>query len=309
MSEQSKLCTEENELPLSVHTVVSHDDLLIEILRRIPSISLHIFKYVSKHWQSLIKSPVLFPHWRKNQKIDPSSGFFLKSSSGYDFVSLDSRINRFSLHSMLREAGSDFFIMQSCNGLLLCCIKPNKYYVYNPTTNLFKMLPECEDLPFEWLSSYSGMRLAFDPTKSPHYKNDAIHGIEVVCSVFHRKFSTIEEYQKADVMLAPLLHDKEVGDNRKLLESRGCLYFVGTVTQHLPIYEIRNGDSEWSLKYVIDLDDVMKLLHENQMRLSKLYNIVLKSLCEVGDLKSISPPDMDPTKLDMFHFIASSTSV
>ncbi|GJR48813.1 hypothetical protein Tco_1316916 [Tanacetum coccineum] len=32
-------------------------------------------------------------------------------------------------------------ILQSCNCLLLCCIRPDKLYVCNPTIKLFKMLP------------------------------------------------------------------------------------------------------------------------------------------------------------------------
>ncbi|GJR65627.1 cytosolic glyceraldehyde-3-phosphate dehydrogenase [Tanacetum coccineum] len=42
---------------LCVHTVLSNEDLLIEILLRFPAISLHLFKSVSKHWLSLITSP------------------------------------------------------------------------------------------------------------------------------------------------------------------------------------------------------------------------------------------------------------
>ncbi|GKE91409.1 hypothetical protein Tco_1572504 [Tanacetum coccineum] len=65
-------------------------------------------------------------------------------------------------------------ILQSCNGLLLCtgsewlCF----YYVYNPSTNLFKRLPQAnyylrDDLGFFRCGVF---RLAFDLRKSIHYK-------------------------------------------------------------------------------------------------------------------------------------------
>ncbi|GJR79631.1 F-box protein-like protein [Tanacetum coccineum] len=118
----------DNELPSSVHTVVSHDDLLIEILLRLPILSLILFKSVSKHWLSLIRN--INPTLRRttNPNLDPPTGLFiqrLESPSLYDFVSLDSRILSriypmpfkfiFPLNSQIR-----FNILESCNGLLLC---------------------------------------------------------------------------------------------------------------------------------------------------------------------------------------------
>ncbi|GJY47215.1 hypothetical protein Tco_0436278 [Tanacetum coccineum] len=65
-------------------------------------------------------------------------------------------------------------ILQSCNGLLLCSGSawPIFYYVYNPSTNLFKILSQpnyylCGDSCF---FSSGVFRLTFDPRKSSHYK-------------------------------------------------------------------------------------------------------------------------------------------
>ncbi|KAF7147811.1 hypothetical protein RHSIM_Rhsim03G0161800 [Rhododendron simsii] len=73
-------------------------------------------------------------------------------------------------------------IINSCHGLLLCrfCYTRQKnhnpdyavqeqnrdpnYVVLNPTTKQFKILPKCH------LSGLKGLTLAFDPSKSPHYK-------------------------------------------------------------------------------------------------------------------------------------------
>ncbi|GKC35387.1 hypothetical protein Tco_1047771 [Tanacetum coccineum] len=64
-------------------------------------------------------------------------------------------------------------ILQSCNGLLLCggSGMPVFDYVYNPSTNKYKKLPyphcSLDNSPYY---SSAGLRIAFDPTKSPHYK-------------------------------------------------------------------------------------------------------------------------------------------
>ncbi|XVF11277.1 hypothetical protein REPUB_Repub08aG0013000 [Reevesia pubescens] len=63
-------------------------------------------------------------------------------------------------------------ILQSCNGLLLCSSFRDRgfkhdYYVYNPTTKQFVTLPPPTN---QNTLIVSGVSLAFDPTKSPHYK-------------------------------------------------------------------------------------------------------------------------------------------
>ncbi|GJS50944.1 hypothetical protein Tco_0624306 [Tanacetum coccineum] len=61
----------------------------------------------------------------------------------------------------------------SCNGLLLCdgSGMPVFDYVYNTSTNQYKKLsyPDCSLDNSPYYSS-AGLRVAFDPTKSPHYK-------------------------------------------------------------------------------------------------------------------------------------------
>ncbi|GKB55210.1 hypothetical protein Tco_0905963 [Tanacetum coccineum] len=64
-------------------------------------------------------------------------------------------------------------ILQSYNGLLLCVGlgMPVFDYVYNPSTNQYRKIsyPDCllDSSPYY---SSAGLRIAFDPTKSPHYK-------------------------------------------------------------------------------------------------------------------------------------------
>jgi hypothetical protein len=161
-----------NKLPSSVQDVMSNDDILIEILLRLPVTSLFVTKLVSKHWLSLI-TDTDFTQRRSQIKIDPPSGLFLEQNNRYDLVSLDSGV-KYSNNFM---PGS--IIEQSCNGLLLCCILPNKLYVYNPTTNMFKMLPEHNSVK-HYPSNTGGTRLAFDPTMSPHYKVVHADGLEAI---------------------------------------------------------------------------------------------------------------------------------
>ncbi|GKB33837.1 F-box protein-like protein isoform X1 [Tanacetum coccineum] len=157
------------------HDVVSNDDLLIEILLRLPIISIQVFKFVSKRWLTLITSPVFTLRRSQIPKIDAPLGFFFRQPQSYvryHFVPFDSRItdNKSLLQAnftFVPEAVKSFTIVQSCNGLLLSYIKRDKFYVYNPSNNLFKMLPKCHyPQPF----SLPIMKISFEPTKSLHYK-------------------------------------------------------------------------------------------------------------------------------------------
>lgn len=168
----SKKLMRENELPFN-------DDLLIEILHllRLPVISLLLFKSVSKHRLSLITNPNFISSRSKIAKLDSPSGLFLQRHIclfGYDFAPLDFRIpaNRSPLNTTFTfpfdtDAGN-VEILHSCNGLLLCGIRPDKFYVYSPSINQFKMLAHVHCSKF--VKYTYGVKIAFDPTKSPHYK-------------------------------------------------------------------------------------------------------------------------------------------
>nr|GEZ25351.1 hypothetical protein [Tanacetum cinerariifolium] len=71
------------------------------------------------------------------------------------------------------EEADNVKILQSCNGLLLCggSRMPVFDYVYNLSTNQYKKLlyPDYSIDNSPYYGSV-GLRIAFDPTKSPHYK-------------------------------------------------------------------------------------------------------------------------------------------
>ncbi|GJY51146.1 F-box protein-like protein isoform X1 [Tanacetum coccineum] len=299
----------DNELPSSVHTVVSDDNLLTEILLRLPILALLFFKSVSKRWLALIKHINSTLRRTKNPNLDPPTGLFiqrLESPSLYDFVSLDSRIPsgiyplplnfNFRLNSQTR-----FFIVDSCNGLLLCegvnqdnMIMTNIRCVYNPSVNLFKMLPKCHDPSLTRVKPF--MKIAFDPRKSTHYKvvliGDGFNKIEIysskagswsVCRIpnishmyfqlgiywnnaihwldnepLHFKLDILNEHPIITKIQLPVTVDKKMPLSRKLFESRGCLLLLGVDhnnSQQFNIYEMSNVSSEWSVKYNLNFDD------------------------------------------------------
>ncbi|KAL5539050.1 hypothetical protein UlMin_046055 [Ulmus minor] len=158
----------------SSEIIVNNDELLVQILVKLPLKSLIKFTSVSKHWFSLISGPD-FSHRRNPCSV---SGIFLESLTycfprEYDFVDLNQTSDPsnppFRSLSFINSL-SNIRIHHSCNGLLLCSANINReredYYVYNPTTNKYTTLPP---LPlrswFVW-----GRSLAFEPRKSPHYK-------------------------------------------------------------------------------------------------------------------------------------------
>ncbi|GKB45562.1 F-box protein-like protein isoform X1 [Tanacetum coccineum] len=142
----------DNKLPSSVCTVLSNTDLLIEILLRLPVISLLLFKSVSKHWLSLITSPNFTLRRSLIPNIDPPSGLFFRfiyqQDYLYDLIRLDIRIPATS--SRFETNMEDF---------------DEWMFVY-----FFKMLPQCNDLNMEPSDIVGHVKMAFDPTKSPHYK-------------------------------------------------------------------------------------------------------------------------------------------
>ncbi|GJY25286.1 hypothetical protein Tco_0400012 [Tanacetum coccineum] len=109
----------------------------------------------------------------KPLKVDSPSGLFLARMGerffGYDFVPFDVNVST-SIQSFT-EADKNLLIIQSCNGLLLCYMwTTDEFYVYNPCLKMFKVLPDSIKLSFDPYSDIGGVKMAFDPTKLPHYK-------------------------------------------------------------------------------------------------------------------------------------------
>ncbi|GKE67996.1 hypothetical protein Tco_1522157 [Tanacetum coccineum] len=137
------------------HAVLTNDDLLTEILIRLPILCIRLFTTVSKQWLRILTSPNFTRICHQIPNLDPPAGLFSKKCIVENIFALAST-----------EAGMNFKIVQSCNGLLLCIGSGWPYL-----NNLFKMLPLPDyshaDSPY-YLNV--GLIMAFDPTKSLNYK-------------------------------------------------------------------------------------------------------------------------------------------
>ncbi|CAN6294567.1 unnamed protein product [Urochloa humidicola] len=156
------------------------DELLIEILCRLPVRSMCRFKCVSRSWRKLISDPI-------NRKKLPHTlaGFFHRSWNGERFPSSAHHFTNvtgkgapfiFPSFSFLPVPSDDVVLLDSCNGLLLCrCFEhgphegdgfpPFHYAVCNPATEKCVMLPDGS-----WASGEARTaRLGFDPAVSSHF--------------------------------------------------------------------------------------------------------------------------------------------
>ncbi|KAJ0461876.1 putative F-box domain-containing protein [Helianthus annuus] len=161
--------------------VGSSDDLLTEILLRLPVTSILRFKSVSKHWRLLLSDRHFTQRYDINN-LSKSPGLF----AGDVYVPYDvenpspppcSNLGSYFDRPRVR-------IMQSCNGLLLCSTHGPKgskgaprYYVFNPTTKqlalispIHKSLKVCKTIRF--------MGLAYHQTDCPQYKVVCVRCLE-----------------------------------------------------------------------------------------------------------------------------------
>ncbi|GJW96428.1 hypothetical protein Tco_0178236 [Tanacetum coccineum] len=144
-------------------------------------------------------------------------------------------------------------ILQSCNGLLMCggSGMPVFDYVYNPSTNQYKKLSYADcSLDNSPYYSSAGLRIAFDPTKSPHYKLVDIR-----------------------IQMSHLLHLEG-----KLFEWRRPLFLVcldDFGSSEFTIYEMMIGCSVWTVRYRVHTDDFMTPLPEGWSIQSNVWSILL----------------------------------
>ncbi|XP_026437110.1 F-box protein At5g07610-like [Papaver somniferum] len=163
-------------------------DILTLILVLVPLQTLPVLKLVSKHWLSVISHPnFVYKYFLKNPSHSVRGLFcrqrisWCRSATQYDFIFLDGNISSSvpfkTLTLGLEKSGIE--IVQSCNGLLLCCnviAEANDYdtyYVFNPFTKQYRLIPRSllKKSQFKYVLCLS---LAFDPFKSPYYEIIAI---------------------------------------------------------------------------------------------------------------------------------------
>uniref|UniRef100_N1QWF3 Uncharacterized protein n=1 Tax=Aegilops tauschii TaxID=37682 RepID=N1QWF3_AEGTA len=150
------------------------DDLLVEILSRIPAMSLRRLKCVSKHWLYLIDHP---DHRKKLPQ--PLAGFLYTSSTTGELLTVSSfRFTSLSrgCRAPLIDTSFAFLpnhqrvdLLDCCSGLLLCRwhaagADECRYIVCNPARKEWVMLPEPSKA-----EEVSTVRLGFDPAVSSHF--------------------------------------------------------------------------------------------------------------------------------------------
>ncbi|KAK2664849.1 hypothetical protein Ddye_003427 [Dipteronia dyeriana] len=152
------------------------EDLLIEILCRLPIKSLIMFKCVSRSWNSLI-SNVCIP--RISSMSSPLSGFLFRFSPmtpRMDYVSYsdevitdnDATSNGFveAYSSLLPSKYSPYHVVNCCNGLILLVSESVcRYYVCNPAIKQCVAIPKAR----AHAKAHNAL-IAFDPHESSHYK-------------------------------------------------------------------------------------------------------------------------------------------
>ncbi|CAN6212012.1 unnamed protein product [Urochloa humidicola] len=181
------------------------NDLVVEILARLPPKSLCRFKFVSRCWLSLISDPA-----HRARLAQTLSGFFFKSSGrGWRFTVLPSCVTPLggddggpplvdSALSFLPPTYGEIEIMDSCNGLLLLLCSgerlspPPFYVVCNPATREWVALPQpkytdnCRDDIVVWYAA-----VGFDPAISSHF--NVFQVVEEKDGIF-RFVKTVEVY-------------------------------------------------------------------------------------------------------------------
>ncbi|GKA21293.1 hypothetical protein Tco_0701282 [Tanacetum coccineum] len=155
MSQERRTHARETYAP--PHKVLTNDDLLTEILIRLPILCIHLFTTVSKQWLKILTSLDFTRKRNQITKFDPPIGLFvnhIRSLFKCAFVSLDSRLrskksamdNSFTLGSteeaknvkILDDIGSsEFTIHEMMKG---CSIWSVRYHV--DTDNFMTPLPE-----------------------------------------------------------------------------------------------------------------------------------------------------------------------
>uniref|UniRef100_A0ACD5UF77 Uncharacterized protein n=1 Tax=Avena sativa TaxID=4498 RepID=A0ACD5UF77_AVESA len=149
------------------------DDILVDIISRLPYKSTCCCKCVSTHWRDLFWHPdhrkklpcplAGFFHEGYNKNRFPSSARYFTNVSGEGEPLINPALSFLPRYDSLD-------ILDGCNGLLLCrCWKPTDpktldYVVCNPITEKWVLVPATE-----WSSKVDVARLGFEPSVASHF--------------------------------------------------------------------------------------------------------------------------------------------
>ncbi|KAK8448587.1 hypothetical protein SEVIR_7G054800v4 [Setaria viridis] len=155
------------------------DDLIVEILSRLPVKSLCRCKCVSPHWRGLISHPD-----HRHRLPQTLAGFFLNASNRGRQARRFINLSEASRPPLIRYPFSfmpgydDVTIVDSCNGLLLCRASRTEssspdavfcHVVCNPATRSWHVLPNSSSGCVDNNNELRPARLGFDPAVSPNF--------------------------------------------------------------------------------------------------------------------------------------------
>ncbi|CAL4939561.1 unnamed protein product [Urochloa decumbens] len=141
------------------------DDLVADVLRRLPPRSLAVSRCVCVAWRGLVDARRLL---RADLLPRSVGGIFLNYCALYSPEFLSSPTARPTISGDLEFVPGISEVVDNCNGLLLV-EETTDDYVCNPATRRWARVPTC---PVPWRKDrrYRIKCLAYDPTVSPHFE-------------------------------------------------------------------------------------------------------------------------------------------
>ncbi|CAN7125420.1 unnamed protein product [Brassica rapa subsp. narinosa] len=218
------------------------DEVILQILARLPVKSLFRFKSVCKAWCLLPSDGYFITLFNQVSVKEQTLVAEVPDSSSLICVDSLRGVSEFSLE-FLRDRVR---IRASCNGLLCCASVPEKgvYYVCNPSTREFRVLPRSRERPvtrFYPDGEATLVGLACDVSKK---------GFCVVMAGYHRLFG-----HRPDGSFVCLVFDSESNKWRKFVSAlEGCGGFTHMSKNQVVFV---NGKLHWlmsGLCYVLALD-------------------------------------------------------
>ncbi|KAG0550572.1 hypothetical protein BDA96_01G349800 [Sorghum bicolor] len=244
------------------------DDLIVEILSRLPVKSVCRFMCVSKHWLGLISHP---DHRKKLPQT--LAGIFYHTTSSELFPELVRHFTNVtgkgaplispSLSFLLGHA--DITLLDCYNGLLLCRSRTtagaNRYVVCNPTTEEWVALPESSEA-----GNICDARLGFDPVVCPNFHVfDLWHGMS---NVFLNRFLHVLAYGHGNVDVV-LVVDTEGNSWRTIPVPQG---YDDEHDLKLSLYVLEDyASDEWIFKHSVMISNLFKM---SRFALVKLNNLI-----------------------------------
>lgn len=290
--------------PSLIEKILGNEDLLMEILLRVPAKSLVKLKCVSKHWLSLI-SDLKFCYKHSAQSLKLVSAIYYYSDpccSRLKSLSLEGHQNLPTLPLFDGvEKGYTISVTHACNGLMLCSRRwwHEEYFcVCNLTTNKYTVILKAP-------SSSNHVLLAcisYDPVKSPYYKvvltrypnlvdiyfseNNSwkrIQVTEALCESHHKAFwdesihwihygnahlkLDVEKETLEKITVPPklsFLMDHMIHYFGECGESLILIQYRPRAIVGFRILEMRKGSTSWTVKQRANLRPIMQLHPENK---------------------------------------------